>query len=81
MKTAISIPDALFDSAERLAERLGVSRSEVYQRALARFLQDHADDSITESLNEVYSEAHDDDRLEPVFEALQSASLDSGEEW
>ena len=34
MKTAVSIPDHVFDAAERLAEKLGISRSELYQRAL-----------------------------------------------
>ena len=34
MKTAISIPDEVFRSAERLAQRLGVSRSELYAKAV-----------------------------------------------
>ena len=41
MKTAISLPDELFAAAEKLAERLGVSRSQLYATALAehyRFL-------------------------------------------
>jgi hypothetical protein len=29
MRTAISIPDALFDAAEELAGRLGMSRSQL----------------------------------------------------
>jgi len=41
MKVAVSIPDALFDSAEALSKRLGVSRSRLYAIALADFvLQD-----------------------------------------
>src|SRR5688572_2300207 len=34
MKTAISLPDALFEAAELLAGRLGVSRSRLYANAL-----------------------------------------------
>jgi len=34
MKTAISIPDDLFATAEQLAARFGVSRSELYVTAL-----------------------------------------------
>ena len=41
MKTAISIPDPVFRSAERLAARLGLSRSELYCRALKDLLARH----------------------------------------
>ena len=39
VKTVISIPDSLFRAAERAAKRLGVSRSEFYQRAISLYLQ------------------------------------------
>ena len=35
MKTAISLPDPLFKSADALARRLGVSRSELFANAMA----------------------------------------------
>ena len=38
MKTAISVPDPLFRQAEREAKRLGVSRSELFTRALRDYL-------------------------------------------
>jgi len=38
MKTAVSVPDPLFQRAERTAKRLGISRSELYARALNDFL-------------------------------------------
>jgi hypothetical protein len=38
MKTAVSVPDTLFRRAERTAKRLGISRSELYARALGEFL-------------------------------------------
>ena len=38
MKTAISLPDALFHSAEALAHRLGVSRSKLFANAVAEFI-------------------------------------------
>lgn len=40
MKTAISVPDGLFERADRLAHRLGKSRSQVYREALAEYLMD-----------------------------------------
>ena len=44
MKTAVSIPDDVFEDAERLASRLRTSRSQLYARALAEFVARHDDD-------------------------------------
>jgi metal-responsive CopG/Arc/MetJ family transcriptional regulator len=54
MKTAVSIPDAVFAEADQLAERLGVSRSELYARAVAEFVAKHDQQSLTERLNTVH---------------------------
>jgi predicted transcriptional regulator len=64
MKTAISVPDDLFRIAEATARRLRVSRSELYAKAMAEFLNRQDSHTITERLNEVYSQ--------------QPAKLDSG---
>ena len=56
MKTAISIPDDLFDSADALAEKMGVSRSRLYATAVAEFLAKHREADVTARLNEVYAE-------------------------
>jgi metal-responsive CopG/Arc/MetJ family transcriptional regulator len=55
MKTAISVPDDLFRMAERAAHRLGVSRSELYAKAVAEFLRRRDEGAITERLNAIYS--------------------------
>jgi metal-responsive CopG/Arc/MetJ family transcriptional regulator len=75
MKTAISIPDSLFEAAERLAGRMGLSRSQLYQRAVQSFLRAHDQEGVTETLNEVYADEPTDDRLDPVLEQLQESSL------
>lgn len=54
MKTAISIPDALFQAADRLATRLGLSRSELYARAVADWVARHQADTVTAQLDAVY---------------------------
>jgi metal-responsive CopG/Arc/MetJ family transcriptional regulator len=51
MKTAVSIPDDLFEEADRLAEDLNISRSDLYSRALKEFLARHAPDAVTEAMN------------------------------
>jgi|AP95_1055475.scaffolds.fasta_scaffold23182_2 metal-responsive CopG/Arc/MetJ family transcriptional regulator len=79
MKTGISIPDQLFEQAEGLADRLGISRSELYQRAIAAFLSQNAQAGITEKLNEVY-DSEGAPALDSVLAKLQLSSL-SAEEW
>ncbi len=53
MKTAISVPDDVFADAERLAKRLKKSRSQLYSHALREYVARHADDRVTETINEV----------------------------
>ena len=75
MKTAISIPDPLFEAAEQLAKRLGVSRSELFQRAVQAFLTEHGDEGITEALDQVYRPGSPEARLDPLLAQLQLNSL------
>jgi metal-responsive CopG/Arc/MetJ family transcriptional regulator len=71
MKTAISIPDRVFRSAEELAARLSVSRSELYSNALAEFIEKHKNDLTTSRLNEVYAKNREPSTLEPEIALLQ----------
>lgn len=73
MKTAISLPDALFHEAEQFAQAHGLSRSELYARALAFYLQVHRRQSITDALNQVY--ADEPGVLDPALHAAQAAIL------
>jgi metal-responsive CopG/Arc/MetJ family transcriptional regulator len=56
MKTAVSLPDELFEAADSLAARLGVSRSELYARAVAEYLAKHRNQDVTERLNQVLAD-------------------------
>jgi metal-responsive CopG/Arc/MetJ family transcriptional regulator len=73
MKVALSIPDELFESAETLGKRLGVSRSRLYATALADFVAKNRGRRITERLNAVYSA--EDSRLPTAVRRLQGRSL------
>ncbi len=55
MKTAVSIPDKLFENAERTAKKLGIPRSQLFAKALEEFIANHNKDKVTEKLNELYS--------------------------
>ena len=78
MKTAISIPDRVFRSAEQLAERLGVSRSELYSKAIAALVDEHQDNLITSRLNEIYGPGREDSSLDPELALLQQRTLSRG---
>jgi metal-responsive CopG/Arc/MetJ family transcriptional regulator len=75
MKTAISIPDSLFEQAERAAKRLALSRSELYSRAVEAYLSSLAQEDVTERLNRVYTA--EASALDPALQRMQSASIQS----
>ncbi len=78
MKTAVSIPDPLFQEAERLTKRLRIPRSQLYARALEAYLQRQRSKGIKEALDEVYST--ESSELDPVMTQLQAMAL-GREDW
>jgi len=81
MKTAVSIPDDLYQAAELAAEQLGLSRSELYRRALGAYLRDREDEGVTKALNEVYAEGRDDGRLDRHLSSMQNATVSGYAPW
>lgn len=75
MKTAISISETVFRSAEQLALRLGVSRSELYSKAVAELIEKHRDDLVTSRLNEIYGVGAENSSLDKEISLLQHRSL------
>lgn len=55
-KTAISIPDGVFENAERLARKLHKSRSQLYREALIECVARHSPASVTEALDRLADE-------------------------
>ena len=51
MKTAVSIPDDVFEKVERFARRSKRSRSEVFSAALKEYIARHAPDEVTDAIN------------------------------
>ena len=78
MKTAVSVPDDVFQSAERLARRERRSRSEVYSAALREYVARHSPDEITDTLDRVVSEI--DHTIDP-FVSAAAAQLLKQTEW
>jgi metal-responsive CopG/Arc/MetJ family transcriptional regulator len=59
MKTAVSIPDDVFEKVERLARRAKRSRSEVFTAAVKEYVARHAPDEVTEAINRACEEIGD----------------------
>jgi len=53
MKTAVSIPDDVFEGAERLARRTRKSRSQLYSDALTEYVAHHASEEVTDAMDRV----------------------------
>jgi metal-responsive CopG/Arc/MetJ family transcriptional regulator len=77
MKIAVSVPDAIFEEAERLARRTKRSRSEVYSRALAEYVARHAPDRVTEAMDRALAEIGEP--AEPFLRAASRRALKRSE--
>ena len=73
MKTAISLPDAVFLAAERQAKRSRKSRSQLYAEAISEYLSRHAPEEVTEAMNHVVDQL--DEGQDPFVLAAAHAVL------
>lgn len=73
MKTAVSIPDELFERVERLAKRSRRSRSELYASALDEYVERHSPDEVTDTMNRVCERVGDE---KDAFVAASLRTLD-----
>ena len=73
MKVAVSVPNDVFERADRLARAAGRSRSDVYSSALREYVARHAPDEITTALDRVIGDIGD--QLDPFVTAAGRAVL------
>lgn len=73
MKTAISIPDEIYHSADQLAKRLSMSRSELYSKAVSNYINAHKNEAVTQALDQIY--AKEKSEIDPVINVMQLRSL------
>jgi hypothetical protein len=78
VKTAISIPNDVFKTADSFARRKKLSRSAVFTMAVTEFLSHHHQEDVTDQLDKIYGKQ--DSSLDPVLNGLQFASI-SREKW
>jgi len=75
MKTAISIPDSLFEEADRLAKTRGWSRSELYTNAVTAYVNSERFSGVREKLDAVYGNNEEDSAIDPFLADAQARSL------
>lgn len=78
MKVAVSVPEPVFEAAERVSKRMRIPRSQLYSRAIAAFVREHSGEDITKALNAVYGKASSS--LDPAWERA-SLEVSRQEEW
>ena len=78
MKTAVSIPDDLFEAARKLALHSRKSRSRIFSDALKEYVARHAPDDITEAMDRVCAELG---ARENGFAAAASRRILKRSEW
>jgi hypothetical protein len=82
MKTAISVPDDTFERASKRAQDLGMSRSEFFSRAAARYLDDLDRESVTHQIDAaVTAFGASDDSAADAVSAGQRLLTEITDEW
>ena len=74
MKVAVSVPDRIFEAAERLAKQRKVPRSQIFAEALAAYVETRGSDEVTSKLNEIY--AHEASVVDVGLVQAQNDSID-----
>lgn len=80
MKTAISIPDKIFEAAEKAAKKLGMSRSELYVNAVREYVDRYGREDVTAKLDAIYSDPRSDSSIDEGLATAQRGSLPR-EDW
>jgi len=81
MKTAISVPDEIFNQAGSRAAELGISRSEFFTRAARQYLGQFADASLTQQIDAAIEAAGTDDSGQAAAAAGRSFLAAADDEW
>jgi metal-responsive CopG/Arc/MetJ family transcriptional regulator len=81
MKTAISVPDEIFDQASGQAAEMGISRSEFFARAARRYLDELAAQSLTSEIDQALRTAGADDSGAAAAAAGRRVLADQDGDW
>lgn len=82
MKTAISVPDDTYERASRRAKDLGMSRSELFSRAVAHYLDELDAKSMVRQIDEaVLALADGDDGTADAVEVGHRVLAGTSDDW
>jgi hypothetical protein len=81
MKTAISVPDEIFNQVGSRAAELGISRSEFFARAARQYLDQLADASLTQQIDAAIDAAGADDSSHAAAAAGRAFLAGVDDEW
>jgi Ribbon-helix-helix protein, copG family len=81
MKTAISVPDEIFDQVGSQAAELGISRSEFFTRAARQYLSQLENASLTQQIDAAIDAAGDDDSGHAAAAAGRAFLAATDDEW
>jgi len=73
MKTAISVPNDVFELSERLAKKLKVSRSKIFAMGVKKLGEEYDDEDLIAKINRVCEKV--DTSVDPVLRKYQSRIL------
>jgi hypothetical protein len=78
MKTAISVPDDVFELSEKLAKKLKVSRSQIFAMGVKKLAEEYNEEELIANINKVCEKV--DTSVDPVLFKMAMMSLPR-EEW
>jgi len=84
VKTAISLDESLFREAEEWAGKLGVSRSQLFARAVEEYVRRRENEELVRRLNEAHADGLSDEEkeyLERMWVHHARLLEETGNEW
>ena len=81
MKAAVSIRNDIFKAADHTASVMGISRSELYGKAVDDFVSRHSSEHVTEKLDSVHDGVESDPAPGSLPEGLQFLSAPTDVAW
>jgi predicted DNA-binding protein len=81
VKTAISMPDDVFERATRVATALGVSRSALFTQAVELYLRQVEAESLTRAIDAALERIGSDDSVSVAVDAGRRRLAANDETW
>ena len=82
VKTGVSLEETLAGRADALAKELGITRSDLYSRALTQFIERRENELLLDRLNEAHAGKEQDEEEREFLEwSKEYSQRRFGDEW